>query len=115
MQKRNVGLMVLISLFTCGFGFYYWFYKIANDVYTLTGSDNTAAIDLIISILTCGLALFYFVYKYDSMIAAYQMSHDMPVSNNGVICIVLGIFGLFIISFAILDNEIGKIIDSRYF
>lgn len=115
MQKRNVGLMVIISILTCGIGFWYWFYKIASDVYTLTNSSDSAVLDLIISICTCGLALFYFVYKYDSMIAAYQMSHDMPVSNNGLICIVLGLFGLFIISFAIIDNEVGKIIDSKYF
>lgn len=115
MQKRNVGLMILISIITCGIWFWYWLYKLADDIYTITNTDNTAGLDLIICLVTCGIAVIYFVYKYNAMLVTYQTTHNLIVLDNGLVVVLLSLFGLSIISFAILDNEVGKIINSSLY
>lgn len=56
LQKRNIGLAILLSIVTCGVYLFYWSYKIYQETRLLSGdTSGSAGIDLLLSIVTCGI------------------------------------------------------------
>lgn len=110
-QKRDIAICVILSIVTCGIYGLYWFYCLHNDTNTVSGNqDNTSAIlAIVLTIITCGIYGWYWCYKRGKMIEdAYKM-RGMVGSDKAVVFLILAVFGLSIVVYALAQNDLNKL------
>ena len=67
------------------------------------------AMTIILSIVTCGIYSWIWLYKTgDKVDRIRQMNGELP-SNSGLIYLLCAIFGLSIVSYALIQTELNKV------
>lgn len=107
-EYRSVPLAIVFSLLTCGIYMIYWEYKILESLYRATNRPSSAGADILLSIVTCGIYGLYMLYRAGKMETRAMMDRDLPEKDEAALYLVLGIFGLAIVSFAILQSNINN-------
>ena len=111
--ERNIAVAIILSIVTCGIYLYYWLYCIAKDSNELSRQQGNfdgltdPGMVILLSIVTCGIYLFYYMYKVSKQLANLRFANGYRVEDNSVICLVLSIFGLSLVSIAIIQNTIN--------
>jgi hypothetical protein len=71
-------------------------------------SDMDPALELVICIF-CSPYIIYWYYKYSQRIADAHIKAQIPSSgDDAIVCLILGIFGLGVVSMAIMQGNINK-------
>lgn len=112
-KHRSILSCILFSIFTCGIYAIYWQYSIARDMNTLLRSNGyqegtSPAQVVIFSMITFGIYGIYFVYK----VAKNMNQIDEMYDNNAILYVILSIFGLSIVAYAIIQDNINRMIDA---
>ena len=109
---KNLVLCIVLALVTCGIYGYYWLYCLTEDVNALSGEPGATSGGMVIllTIVTCGIYAWFWLYKQGSRIDQIKAARGIPSSNSGIIYLVLAIFGLGIVSYALMQNEINKLV-----
>ncbi|MDY6834004.1 MAG: DUF4234 domain-containing protein [Chloroflexota bacterium] len=109
-HSRSIPLSVILTFLTCGLYGLYWFVCMANDIKTLRGGSEPSGIrDLLLGIITFGIFFWYCMYQYPRYVSEIQDKKGLPASDISIITLILAIFGLSIISYALIQNELNKI------
>lgn len=108
-ENRSIALCIVLSIVTCGIYGLYWYYCILSDLYALNGMENSAAMDLVLSIITCGIYAWYVLYKMGGLLKEAKERNGVTASDNSVMFLVLGLFGLGIIVYCIVQNELNEL------
>ena len=112
MVKRNIGLCIVLSIITCGIYSIYWFVVLANDTNVASGhaQDGTSGgVAFLLTLVTCGIYGFYWAYKQGEKINEAKAMRNMPAdSNASIIYLILSIFGLGIVAYALMQSELNK-------
>lgn len=112
MIKRNIALCIVLSIVTCGIYGIYWMIVLANETNVASGhaQDGTSGgIVFLLTLVTCGIYGIYWAYKQGEKINEAKAMRNMPTdSNAGVLYLILEIFGLGIIGYALMQNELNK-------
>ena len=109
-KQRNIAVAIILSFVTCGIYLLYWFYAMTkettenNKVYT-----TSAGLALILTIVTCGLYGLYWYYQMGKALDDIKTSKGMPASGHGILYLLLGIFGLGIVSYALIQSELNGV------
>ena len=106
MKQRNIVVCILLSLVTCGIYGIYWMLKLNDEINLLCGDTNatSGALVVIFSLITCGIYGFYWMYKMGEkcdFIKGVQ-------GSSGILYLLLGIFGLSIVDFCLIQDTINK-------
>lgn len=111
--KRSIGVAILLSIITCGIYGIYWFVVVTDDTNrSLNDANGTSGgVAVLLSIVTCGIYGLYWAYKQGEKLDAAKNMRGMPSSNSGILYLVLDIFGLGIISIALMQDSLNKISD----
>ena len=112
-EKRSVGLAIFLSIITCGIYMIYWEYVVIDSLYKANKMPSTAGMDVVLSIVTCGIYGLYMLYKAGKLESGAHTLHELPPKDDSILYILLGIFGLAIVSFAILQNNINTSLVDR--
>ncbi len=109
-QNRNVGLCIVLSIVTCGIYALYWFVCLTEDTNTVSGDVNgtSGVLALVFTIITCGIYGFYWAYKVGEKLDTAKQQRGVPSSNSGILYLILCIFGLSIITYALAQSELNK-------
>ena len=110
--QRNVLVCVLLTFITCGFYGLYWMIKVADEVREGSGdaSAPSGGMVIVLSLVTCGIYSFIWLYKCGERINTAKAMRNLPTdSNAGLIYLLLAIFGLSIVSIALLQGELNKV------
>lgn len=110
MKERNIALCIIFSLITCGIYGLYWFVCLTNDsLYVSKEKGASGGLALVFCIITLGIYALYWSYKMGDRIDIGKKMHNISGgSNNGILYLVLSIFGLGIIAWALMQNELNK-------
>nr|WP_106780188.1 DUF4234 domain-containing protein [Lysinibacillus timonensis] len=110
-RERNIALAIILTIITCGIYGIYWMYCITNEVSLLSDDQSfSGGKAILFTIITCGIYIFFWDYQLGQNIARAQQNRGFYPKDNGVLFIVLSIFGLGIINYAIAQSEINKLI-----
>ncbi len=105
MQKRDVVVVILLGLFTCGIYSIYWFYTMAEAL-NQEVDDNEPLMNyilaLLLGIVTCGIFMLFWQYKFYTKLDKYTGE------NNAILNFILGILVTPIAGMAIAQNSINK-------
>ncbi|MBO5336262.1 MAG: DUF4234 domain-containing protein [Lachnospiraceae bacterium] len=109
-KERNIAVCIILSIVTCGIYGIYWFICLNNDANTASNTFTTSGgVAFLLSIVTCSIYYFYWAYKQGEKIDAAKQSRGMESSNSGIVYLLLSIFGLGIIAYALMQNELNKL------
>lgn len=110
-QPRNIPLSIILTLITCGIYGIYWFIVLTDEVGRLSGDpDFTGLKHFLLSLITCGIWSLVWAYQIGKHVAAAQYQRGRLVNDNSVIYLVLGIFGLGIVTYALVQNEVNSMV-----
>ena len=114
MTKRSIPLAIVLSFITVGLYAFYWVYTLTEEAHAAAGERTTASGGMVIlfSLLTCGIYSLYWLYKMGETIIMAKQKRGMAVDTNlPIIYLVLALFGLGIVSYALMQNALNDIID----
>lgn len=114
MDKRNIPLAILFSIVTCGIYACYWVYKLTNEAHEAAHRQTTASggMVLLFSLVTCGIYAIYWLYKMAETLNEAKEQRGMHVNSNaGIIYIVLAVFGLALVDYALIQDSLNDIVE----
>ena len=114
MTKRSLPLAIVLSFVTLGVYAFYWIYALTEDAHAAAGERTTASGGMVIlfSLITCGIYSLYWLYKMGETIVMAKQKRGMTADTNlPIIYLVLALFGLGIVSYALMQNALNDIID----
>ena len=109
-KERNIAVCIILTFVTCGIYGIYWFVCLNDDANTASNTFGTTGIvAYLLSLVTCGIYGLYWMYKQGEKIDNAKNSRGISSSNSGVLYLILAIFGLGIVSYALMQNELNKL------
>jgi hypothetical protein len=111
LQKRSIPVWIILSIVTCGIAGWVWIAGVTKDVALLKKDVNyrNGATVVLLGIVTCGIYFWYWYYVTSQDITAV----DPKKQDNAVVNLILAIFGLSIVSLALVQNQINQVIDAK--
>lgn len=111
MKQRSIVSCILLSLVTCGFYDIYWMITLNDNTNQLSGRDGTSGgLVFLFSIITCGIYTIYWMYQMGVAVEQIHEQHGEPAGSLPVIYLLLTLFGLSIVAYALLQNELNNYI-----
>lgn len=113
MKTRNIAVAILLSIVTCGIYEIYWFVCLTDDANLLSErqGETSGGVAFLLSLVTCGIYSFFWAYKMGEKLNAAKTLRGMPEdSNASILYLLLCIFGLSIVAWALMQNEINSML-----
>ena len=108
-QQRSIAVCIILTIVTCGIYGVYWFICLTNDANTASNTFGTSGgMAVLLTIVTCGIYGLYWAYKQGEKIDAAKANRGVPSSNSGILYLILSIFSLGIVAWALMQNELNK-------
>lgn len=114
MKERNIVTNILLSIVTCGIYGLVWFVTITDDAAEASGdSSPTGGMALLLTIVTCGIYGIYWYYMIGKKLYNAKVNRGMNASNNSILYLILGLFGLGIVNYCLMQSEINDIVSNE--
>lgn len=111
-QERNIVLSIVFTIITCGLYGIYWFICLTNDANEASGEQGTSGgMAFLFTVITCGIYSLFWAYKMGEKldIAKEKRGFGSGRSDAGVLYLILCIFGLSIVAWALMQNELNRL------
>ena len=79
-----------------------------NVAYLSDDPEMSGGKAFLFTIITCGIYSFFWAYKMGKNIYRAQVARDVPASDNSVLYVILQIFGLGIVNYCLIQNDINN-------
>lgn len=106
--RRSIPLAIIFTIITCGIYGIYWMIKLNDEVNYLSGETQATSgvVVFLLGIVTCGIYLFYWLYKMGERCDRIKGMN----SSSGILYLILGLLGLSIVSYCLMQDTINKAI-----
>ena len=104
-KNRNIVTCIILSIVTVGIYGIYWFIKMTDESNALAPNNATTSGGkaFLLTLVTCGIYGIYWAYKLGNKTGEMGAGSD-----QGVLFVILSIFGLSIVAMAMAQSEINK-------
>ncbi len=111
-EKRSIGMAILLTFVTCGIYLIYWMITINNEINTISGhqDDTSGGMAYLFGLITCGIYTYYWMYKMGEKLDEAYAARGMETGNRSIIYLVLTIFGLGIVSYGLMQDSVNKLL-----
>lgn len=107
-RPRSIPICIILSIITCGIYGLYWFVCLTDEVNEVTQENDTSGVmAVLLSIITCGIYGIYWGYKMGDKLDRARMRNNVPTGSFPILFLVLNIFGLAIVTCAIIQSELN--------
>lgn len=105
MEKRSIGLCIVLSIITCGIYGLVWIAQLNDELYEALGETPSTSGGMVVlfSILTCNIYAIYWYYKMGEKVDKLK---GIPSSSN-ILFPVLCFFGLGVINNALMQDALN--------
>lgn len=109
-KNRSIALSIILSIITCGIYGLFWYAFMVDDANKVSGEyDSTSGgLTILYSLLTCGLYKIYWSYKVGKQLYNAGSNYGKDISDNSILYLILSLFGLSIISDALIQNDLNS-------
>lgn len=111
MKKRSIGIAILLTIVTFGIYGIYWFITMTDEVVSLSKGkvyNTSGGVAFLLTLVTCGIYGYYWAYQMGKSMYVVSKEKFDYASDNSILYLVLQIFGLGIVTYALIQNEINK-------
>ena len=107
--RRSVPLCIILSIVTCGIYMLYWFVCVTNETDAVTEEYGlSGGVCLLLTIVTCGIYGLYWGWKMGDKLDASRARHGVVPGSFSLLFLLLNLFGLTIVTLAIIQNELNR-------
>ena len=71
--------------------------------------ERNIVLCVVLSLVTCGIYGIYWAYKQGEKIDTAKNNRGISSSNTGIVYLLLFIFGLGIVAYGLMQNELNKL------
>lgn len=103
MQKRSIIGMIVFTIITLGIYEIYWYCSFQNQLKNNTGMGFGGLAHFLMSMVTFGIYGLYWSFAVGKRIKA------LGGKDNGVLYLILSLFGFFWIANLLMQHEVNKI------
>lgn len=109
-ENRNIAVCIILTIVTCGIYGIYWLACLVNDVNAVSGRQDelSGGMVALLTIVTCGIYHLYWAYTAGEKLDAVRHSRGLPVQSNGVVYLLLSLFGFSVVAWALMQNELNR-------
>lgn len=107
-KKRNIVTAVILSIVTCGIYSIYWAIMLARESVSVNDSNDNALVEIILMIFLNFLGFFLAEQKLTKGCESKNIAHK----DNSILYLILGLVGLGIVNFCMMQNDLNKIADA---
>ena len=108
-KQRNIVTCILLTLITCGIYGIYWVIMLAREAVSVKDPADNALLEIVLMLFLPFLGLFMAEKKFAEGCAA----RNVPHSDNSIVYLILGLVGLGIVGFCMLQNDLNKLAGSE--
>ena len=109
LNRRSVPVCVILSIVTAGIYLLYWFVCTTNETNAVTGEPGpSGGVALLLTIVTLGIYGIYWGWKMGEKLDASRTRHGVAPGSFAILFLVLNLFGLTIVTLAIVQNELNR-------
>ena len=113
-QKRSIGTCVVLSIITCGIYGIFWFISITDDMRAVSGDTRlSGGTCFLLTLVTCGIYGFYWAYLMGKASMQAKAKYNMPVEDNSILYLILQLFGLGIVNYCLMQNDLNAFADQN--
>ena len=109
-ERRNIALCIVLSLVTCGIYGIYWIVKMMKEAVQLRDPNDAGTAEILLGIFVPFVGFYMGEKKFAEACAARGIQHE----DHTVLYLVLGLFGLWIVDAAMMQNDLNKTADILY-
>ena len=106
-KKRNVVTAFLLSIITCGIYGIYWAICLARESVSVKDPKDDGILEIVLMIFLPFVGFFLAEKKLSEGCAEKGIQH----SDNSIIYLILGLVGLGIVNFFMMQIDLNKIAD----
>lgn len=111
-KSRNIVVQILLSIVTCGIYGIYWFITLTDDTAKKSGDTSLDGVKaFLLTLITCGIYGYFWYYKMGKALKAAGDANGVAIDDNSVLYLILGLFGLGIVNYCIMQNDLNKMAD----
>ncbi len=107
LENRGIAKMIILSLVTCGIYTIIWAINLARDAVHVKDTNDSATTE---TLLTIFLPFVGFYLSEKKLTEGCQMRR-IEHKDNSTLYLILGIFGLGIVDYILMQIELNKIAD----
>lgn len=107
-NKRSVGVCILLSIFTGGIYAIYWLYLLVKNVRALK-DDSSSCTGEMLCLLFVPFYAFYWWYTRGNTVKRLLEEREYHISSTGSLYLVLSIIGLGIVAMAIMQSDFNSL------
>ena len=107
-NKRSIGICILLSIITCGIYGIYWMYLLAKNTRSIQKNTDKCTGEMLCLIFVPFYSLYWWYTRGEKVRQGFA-EHDYNATGGGVVYLVLAIFGLSIVSMAIMQSDFNSL------
>lgn len=115
-QNRSIALYLILSIITCGIFAIYWMVVVVDDLKTVTEEpqEMSGGLVFLLALVTCNIYGIYWMYKAGSRTENLRARLGRPKGDRPVIYLLLSLFGLNLVNFALIQNDLNNFAEGTY-
>lgn len=111
MKQKNIAVCIILTLFTCGIYGIVWFFNLTDETASLNEDPSFSGINaFLFTLLTCGIYNIYWSYKMGKELYEAKLKRNIPTTDQSVLYLILSLFGLGIVNYCLMQNDINELI-----
>lgn len=104
-KERNIVVCILLSLVTCGIYGIYWVIILARESVSIKDPSDNALVEIVLMLFLPFLGF----YLSEKKLAEGCAARGIPHKDNSVLYLVLGLVGLGIVNFCMMQSDLNTI------
>ena len=110
-KKRDLVTSIILSIVTCGIYGIVWFIGLTDDAKAASNDETlqSGGMAFLLTLITCGIYGFFWAYKMGKAINKARVEKGMTDDDKSTLYIILQIFGLGIVNYALMQNDLNEI------
>ena len=111
-MQRNIVVSIILSIVTCGIYGIIWMIKLNDELNALANKQGATSGGMVflLTLVTCGIYGFFWYYKMGENVEAIKANNGMPAGSSPIIYLVLGLCGLGIVNYCLMQDTINKVV-----
>ena len=106
-EKRNIGVCVLLSIVTCGIYGIIWAVKMLREAVQIKDQSDDGLAEILLGIFLCPVGFYMAEKKFSEGCQARGIAHE----DRTVMYLILGFVGLGIVDYIMMQSDLNKISD----
>lgn len=117
MTRRDLVVVALLTIFTCGLYALYWQYKTTEELKGVTGKDLNPGLEVLLSFVTCGILSIYAHYRNAQLVTEQMKAWRGVHEDKSTIVLALDVASLvvgvtWLAAVLILQDELNKMAEA---